>query len=72
VPPLFLCSHPQCWAAADAEPALKLNDEGYFEAPGLNVTIFADAAAAPMRCQHSLPDVNHPHCQSLISGMSCP
>ena len=26
----------------DAAPALKLNDQGYFEAPGLNVTIFAD------------------------------
>ena len=25
-----------------AEPALKLNDKGYFEAPGLNVTVFAD------------------------------
>ncbi len=24
------------------EPALKLNDKGYFEAPGLNVTVFAD------------------------------
>jgi hypothetical protein len=28
--------------AALAEPALKLNDKGYFEAPGLNVTVFAD------------------------------
>ena len=28
--------------AAAAEPALKLNDKGYFEAPGLNVTVFAD------------------------------
>lgn len=27
---------------AGAEAALKLNDKGYFEAPGLNVTIFAD------------------------------
>jgi len=25
-----------------AEPSLKLNDKGYFEAPGLNVTVFAD------------------------------
>jgi len=25
-----------------AEPNLKLNDKGYFEAPGLNVTVFAD------------------------------
>jgi len=25
-----------------AEPLLKLNDKGYFEAPGLNVTVFAD------------------------------
>ncbi len=25
-----------------AEPALKLNDKGYFETPGLNVTVFAD------------------------------
>jgi endoglucanase len=25
-----------------AEPALKLNDQGYFEAPGLNVAVFAD------------------------------
>ncbi|WP_303827881.1 glycoside hydrolase family 9 protein [Asticcacaulis taihuensis] len=28
--------------AALAEPNLKLNDKGYFEAPGLNVTVFAD------------------------------
>ncbi|MGN6207123.1 glycoside hydrolase family 9 protein [Asticcacaulis sp.] len=28
--------------AAAAEPNLKLNDKGYFEAPGLNVTVFAD------------------------------
>ncbi len=28
--------------AAAAEPALKLNDKGYFETPGLNVTVFAD------------------------------
>ena len=28
--------------AAGAEPLLKLNDKGYFEAPGLNVTVFAD------------------------------
>jgi hypothetical protein len=28
--------------SAFAEPALKLNDKGYFEAPGLNVTVFAD------------------------------
>jgi len=28
--------------AALAEPSLKLNDKGYFEAPGLNVTVFAD------------------------------
>lgn len=28
--------------AAPAEPQLKLNDKGYFEAPGLNVTVFAD------------------------------
>ncbi|MFT4076423.1 MAG: glycoside hydrolase family 9 protein [Asticcacaulis sp.] len=27
---------------AAAEPNLKLNDKGYFEAPGLNVTVFAD------------------------------
>ena len=27
---------------SNAAPALKLNDRGYFEAPGLNVTIFAD------------------------------
>ncbi len=27
---------------AGAEPLLKLNDKGYFEAPGLNVTVFAD------------------------------
>ena len=33
------------WAlagAALAGPALKLNDKGYFETPGLNVTVFAD------------------------------
>ena len=33
------------WAlagAASADPALKLNDKGYFETPGLNVTVFAD------------------------------
>ncbi|MGZ3306519.1 MAG: cellulase N-terminal Ig-like domain-containing protein, partial [Asticcacaulis sp.] len=29
-------------ASAQAAPALKLNDKGYFEAPGLNVTVFAD------------------------------
>jgi hypothetical protein len=29
-------------AQAGAEPQLKLNDKGYFEAPGLNVTVFAD------------------------------
>ncbi|MGA9658492.1 MAG: glycoside hydrolase family 9 protein [Asticcacaulis sp.] len=29
-------------ASAVAEPNLKLNDKGYFEAPGLNVTVFAD------------------------------
>ncbi len=28
--------------AALAEPHLKLNDKGYFETPGLNVTVFAD------------------------------
>ncbi|HXE19009.1 MAG TPA: hypothetical protein VN629_05330, partial [Castellaniella sp.] len=28
--------------AAPAGPQLKLNDKGYFEAPGLNVTVFAD------------------------------
>ena len=28
--------------AALAEPALKLNDKGYLDAPGLNVTVFAD------------------------------
>ncbi|HEX7800462.1 MAG TPA: glycoside hydrolase family 9 protein [Asticcacaulis sp.] len=28
--------------AAQAEPQLKLNDKGYFETPGLNVTVFAD------------------------------
>ncbi len=28
--------------AALAEPNLKLNEKGYFEAPGLNVTVFAD------------------------------
>ncbi|ESQ74525.1 glycoside hydrolase family 9 protein [Asticcacaulis sp. AC402] len=28
--------------AAFAQPNLKLNDKGYFEAPGLNVTVFAD------------------------------
>ncbi len=27
---------------AQADPLLKLNDKGYFEAPGLNVTVFAD------------------------------
>jgi hypothetical protein len=27
---------------ANAEPLLKLNSAGYFEAPGLNVTVFAD------------------------------
>lgn len=27
---------------AAAEPALKLNEKGYFETPGLNVTVFAD------------------------------
>ena len=27
---------------AYADPALKLNDKGYFEAPGLNITVFAD------------------------------
>ena len=29
-------------AAAAAQPLLKLNASGYFEAPGLNVTVFAD------------------------------
>ncbi len=29
-------------SGAVAEPQLKLNDKGYFEAPGLNATIFAD------------------------------
>jgi hypothetical protein len=28
--------------AANAAPQLKLNSQGYFEAPGLNVTVFAD------------------------------
>ncbi|KAF1685557.1 glycoside hydrolase [Pseudoxanthomonas broegbernensis] len=28
--------------AVKAEPQLKLNEQGYFEAPGLNVTVFAD------------------------------
>src|SRR3569623_950694 len=29
-------------AGAMADPQLKLNNKGYFEAPGLNVTVFAD------------------------------
>src|SRR6202044_4197189 len=29
-------------AGAAADPQLKLNAQGYFEAPGLNVTVFSD------------------------------